>query len=67
MGSTEEALRVKTLGVPARGNKATDPPYDRTTGAGWVAATENHHYADAQRRGHPVTLIVTETTGAVSH
>ena len=29
-------------------------------------ATTTHDYADAQRRGHSVTLLVTETTGAVS-
>ena len=29
----------------------------------WKAQT---HAADAQRRGHPVTLLVTETTGALS-
>ena len=28
--------------------------------------TLDHDYADAQRRGHPVTLLVTETTGALS-
>ena len=66
MGSTEEALRVKTVGVLARGDPTTDQPYDRTTGTGWVAATTKHDYADAQRRGHAVTLLVTETTGAVS-
>ena len=26
----------------------------------------NHQYADAQRRGNPITLLVTETTGAMS-
>ena len=36
------------------------------TGEGWVAATTNHAYADAQRRGNPVSLHVTETTGAMS-
>ena len=34
---------------------------------GWVRATTmNHQYADAQRRGNPITLLVTETTGAMS-
>ena len=33
---------------------------------GWVRETLDHDYADAQRRGHPVTLLVTETTGALS-
>ena len=35
-------------------------------GTGWVRGTLYHDYADAQRRGHPVTLLVTETTGALS-
>ena len=35
-------------------------------GTGWVLETLDHDYADAQRRGHPVTLLVTETTGALS-
>ena len=35
-------------------------------GTGWVRGTLDHDYADAQRRGHPVTLLVTETTGALS-
>ena len=34
--------------------------------APWVRETLDHDYADAQRRGHPVTLLVTETTGALS-
>ena len=34
--------------------------------AAWVRETLDHDYADAQRRGHPVTLLVTETMGALS-
>ena len=37
-----------------------------TTGVGWVRATTAHQYADAQRRGNPATLFVSETTGAIS-
>ena len=33
-------------------------------GTGWVRETLDHDYTDAQRRGHPVALLVTETTGA---
>ena len=65
MGNTEEALIVANLGVPERGAKA-DGPWRRVTGTGWVRETRDHDYADAQRRGHPVTLLVTETTGALS-
>ena len=35
-------------------------------GTGWVRQTLDHDSADAQRRGHPVTLLVSETTGALS-
>ena len=31
-----------------------------------VAATTDHDYADALRKQHPVTLLVVETTGAIS-
>ena len=65
MGNTEEALIVANLGVPERGAKA-DGPWRRAMGTGWVRGTVDHDYADAQRRGHPVTLLVTETTGALS-
>ena len=65
-GNTEEDLIVKNLGVPARGDPARDEPFDRETGEGFVRATTDHDYADAQRRGNPVTLLVSETTGALS-
>ena len=52
--------------MPARGDPATDRPLNRLTGEGWVAATADHDYADALRKQHPVTLLVVETTGAVS-
>ena len=54
MGNTEEALIVANLGVPERGAKADDP-WRRAMGTGWVRETLDHDYADAQRRGHPVT------------
>ena len=31
-----------------------------------MQATYDHQYADAQRRGNPVTLLVSESTGAIS-
>ena len=53
------------LGVAARGDQV-DGPLDRRTGAGWVAKSTDHDYADAQRRGNGVTLFVSENTGALS-
>ena len=45
---------------------ADDGPLDRATGCGWVRATTAHQYADGQRRGHSVTLLACESTGALS-
>ena len=64
-GNTEESLIRDVLGVAERGC-ADDGALNRSTGAGWVRATTNHQYADAQRRGNPTTLFVSETTSAVS-
>ena len=41
------------------GARKADGPWRRATGTGWVRETRDHDYADAQRRGHPVTLLVT--------
>jgi hypothetical protein len=56
---------VLNTGVDARG-LSTDRPFDRRTGVGRVHATTTHAYADAQRRKHPFTLLVTESSGALS-
>jgi hypothetical protein len=68
LGNTEEALIVVTIGVDARG-APEEGPMQRAgehAGRGWVRATVDHDYADAQRRGNPVTLLVSESTGALS-
>ena len=65
MGSTLEALTVLVLGVPERG-AASDGPFNHQTGQGWVRATTAHQYADAQTKGIPVTLLASESTGALS-
>ena len=65
-GGTEESLTRTVLGVPARGTPGTDAPFDRTTGEGWVRETPSPDYADALSKGFGVTLLVAETTGAVS-
>ena len=39
---------------------------DFVSGLGWVRATVNHQYADAQRRGNPVSLFVAEPSGGVN-
>ena len=54
------------LGVPARGDPACGRPHNRETGAGFVRESTKHDYRDAQQRGNPVTLLVSETTGALS-
>ena len=39
---------------------------DRISGVGWVAESTDHDYADAQSRGHSVTLLASESSGAIS-
>ena len=63
-GNTAEHLTVTTLGTKARGHRS-EGPLDRRTGLGWVAATTNHDYADAQRKGNYVLLLITESSGAM--
>ena len=54
------------LGLPERGSPS-DGVFDRTTGAGYVPARSDAQYSDALSKNHGVTLLVTESTGAVSH
>ena len=63
-GNTAEHLTVTTLGTKERGHRS-EGPLDRRTGLGWVAATANHDYADAQRKGNYVLLLITESSGAM--
>ena len=56
---------MRVLGVSERG-VPTDGPLDRRTGTGWVSATTDHDYADALSKGNGVSLLVTETSGALS-
>ena len=62
-GNTEEALRAKVFGLDERGDKAKGP-LDRRTGLGWVAARAGD-YADALAKGHGVTMLGCESTGAL--
>ena len=68
LGNTEEALRASVLGIhphrPRLPVRCPPGPAHRPRMA--VAATSDHDYADAQRRGNPVTLLVSENTGALS-
>ena len=64
-GNTEEKLRATVLGVAERGDRA-DGPLDRRTGVGWVAASTKHDYADALSRGRSVTLLTSESSGAIA-
>ena len=66
MGNTEEALHVKSLGIRQECGSPADGPFSRLTGSGWLATTTSHDYADAQRRGNPVTLMVSEVLGGLS-
>ena len=64
-GNTEELLRGQVLGLAARGSP-DDRPLDRRTGAGRVDA-KGGDYADARSKGTAVTLLATESSGALSH
>ena len=63
-GNTEERLRKDVLGLDGCGSPG-DPPFNRRTGRGWVRAFDGA-YADALNKGHNVTLLVTENSGALS-
>ena len=56
--------RKAVLGLDGCGAPG-DPPFNRRTGHGWVRASDGA-YADALRKGHNVTLLVTENSGALS-
>jgi hypothetical protein len=65
-GNTEEAICYRTTGVLAERDADVGYCADRReTGRGWVRATTDHDYADAQRRGNPITVLGMETTGAL--
>ena len=64
-GNTLEHLTVEVLGLSERG-APSDGVFDRATGAGYVPARSDAQYSDALSKGHGVTLLVTECTGAVS-
>ena len=64
MGNTEEHYRRIVLGLDEVGSKG-QPPYDRTTGAGWVDAFGGD-YADARSKQIPVHLFLVEITGALT-
>ena len=51
--------------VPQEHGLQPQGPLDRRTGLGWVAATDKHDYADAQRKGNHVLLLITENSGAM--
>ena len=62
-GNTEEALRLSNLGCAQRGSPR-DPPFDHTTGHGYVAARAGA-YDDAIRLKHnSVQLAIISTFGA---
>ena len=63
-GNTLESITRLTRGLIARGT-SSDPPLDRVTGVGRVAAF-NGHYADAIDKKNPLILFLVETTGALS-
>ena len=63
-GNTLESITRLTRGLVAHGTPS-DPPLDRVTGHGRVAAVAGH-YADAIIKKNPLILFLVETTGALS-
>ena len=61
-----QALLLLLLFNTTRTHSDTPDAPEQASKLAWVRETLDHDYADAQRRGHPVTLLVTETTGALS-
>jgi hypothetical protein len=59
-----EAPRKLVLGLEQVGSR-DDAPYDRVTGASFVAACDGQ-YADALSKGVGVSLLVAETIGALN-
>ena len=60
--------RVSILGCKARGNKATDRPFDHSTGAGWVAGRRGDYYdALVNKRSKVVPFIVESYGGIAPH
>ena len=62
-GCTEEKVRKRVFGLKQIGSPSDDK-YDRTKGAGYVAACDGQ-YADALSRNIGVSLLLVETTGAL--
>jgi hypothetical protein len=63
-GNTLEKLVVRVLGNAAR-NPSAARLHDRATGQGRVVARQGN-YAGALGKGHRVTLLATESTGALA-
>ena len=62
-GNTLESAIKTVLGLRQRGVDG-QPPFDRTSGEGFVAAHDGD-YADAQRKRYSVVLFNVESTGAI--
>ena len=62
-GCTAEQLHYEVHGCKPRGF-ATDPPFNHSTGAGYVRAHAGY-YSDAHAKGHSVVLLLTEALGGL--
>ena len=62
-GNTLESAIKTVLGLRQQGVDG-QPPFDRTSGEGFVAAHDGD-YADAQRKRYSVVLFNVESTGAI--
>ena len=65
-GNTEEKYRVNILGCKARGNKATDRPFDHSTGAGWVEGRRGDYYDALANKRSKVAPFIVESYGGIA-
>ena len=64
-GSTEEKYRLMTLGCQARG-RATDPPFDSSTGRGRVEAVHGHYHDALVVKRNKVIVWLVEASGGIA-
>ena len=64
-GSTEEKYRLMTLGCQARG-RATDPPFDASTGRGRVESVNGHYHDALVVKRNKVIVCLVEASGGIA-
>ena len=63
-GNTGERARELCKGRKGQGRKDIDPPFDSTTGKGYISHKDGD-YTDALKRGSQVVVFLVETFGGI--